>query len=99
MECCGKRFLFTGDVGLETEEMLVSEGLVSDVDVLKVSHHGSRYASGNDFLAMTRPELSVISVGKYNLYGHPSPETVERLEKAGSKVLRTDKDGAVIFRF
>ena len=99
MECCGKRFLFTGDVGLETEETLVSEGLVSDVDILKVSHHGSRYASGNDFLEKTKPELSVISVGKYNLYGHPSPVTVERLEKAGSKVLRTDKDGAVIFRF
>ncbi|MBO4681761.1 MAG: DNA internalization-related competence protein ComEC/Rec2 [Clostridiales bacterium] len=99
MDCCGKRFLFTGDIGLEEEKLLVSENVVPDVDVLKVSHHGSRYASGSDFLEKAKPELSVISAGKYNLYGHPSPKTLERLEKAGSKVLRIDKDGAVIFSF
>ena len=99
MDCCGKRFLFTGDVGLEEEKLMVSENVVPDVDVLKVSHHGSRYASGSEFLEMAKPELSVISAGKYNLYGHPSPKTLERLEMAGSKVLRIDKDGAVIFRF
>ena len=99
MDCCGKRFLFTGDIGFDEEKLMVTEGTVPDVDVLKVSHHGSRYASCSDFLDKAKPELSVISAGKYNLYGHPSPKTLERLEKAGSKVLRIDKDGAVIFRF
>ena len=99
MDCCGRRLLFTGDIGLEEEKLMVSQNTVPDVDVLKVSHHGSKYASSSEFLEKAKPELSVISAGKYNLYGHPSPKTLERLEKAGSKVLRIDKSGAVIFRF
>ena len=99
MDCCGRRLLFTGDIGLEEEKLMVSQNTVPDVDVLKVSHHGSKYASSSKFLEKAKPELSVISAGKYNLYGHPSPKTLERLEKAGSKVFRIDKNGAVIFRF
>lgn len=99
MDCCGKEILFTGDIGFEEEKQMVSENTVPDVDILKVSHHGSRYASSSDFLVRAKPELSVISAGKYNYYGHPSPKTLERLEKAGSKILRIDRDGAVIFRF
>lgn len=99
LECCGKHILLTGDIGAETEEMLVSEGKIHDVDILKVSHHGSKYSSTEAFLSKSKPELSVISVSKNNLYGHPSPKTLERLAKAGSCIFRTDKDGAVIFRF
>ena len=99
MDCCGKKILFTGDIGLEEEEVMVSGNTVPDVDILKVSHHGSKYASSNDFLSQAKPEISVISVGKHNYYGHPNPKALERLEKAGSKIFRTDKDGAVIFRF
>ena len=99
LECCGKTMLFTGDIASETEEQLVSNGLVNDVDLLKVSHHGSRYSSCSSFLERSRPEISVIQVGKNNLYGHPSPMTVERLKRAGSEIFRTDTDGAVILEF
>lgn len=99
LDCCGKTMLFTGDIDAETEEILVSSDLVRDVDLLKVSHHGSRYSSCSSFLGSSKPEIAVIQVGKNNLYGHPSPKTLERLAKTGSEVYRTDIDGAVILEF
>lgn len=85
--------LFTGDISSEVERDLLSA--VPDCDILKVPHHGSRYSSSEVFLEAVRPELALISAGKDNSYGHPHLETIERLEKAGSKILRTDKYGAV----
>ena len=99
LDCCGTKMLFTGDIAFETEDALISKGLVSDVDILKVAHHGSRYSSGNSFLEKTRPEISVISAGKNNRYGHPSPYTLKRLENTGSRIYRTDRSGAVILSF
>lgn len=99
LECCGKEILFTGDIGFETEDELVSMDIVNEIDVLKVSHHGSRYASGKSFLDKVRPEMSVISAGRNNIYGHPSPVTVKRLEDTGTRILRTDQEGAVILEF
>ncbi len=99
LECCGKEILFTGDIGLETEDELISMNIIHDVDVLKVSHHGSRYASGKGFLEIARPDISIISVGRNNIYGHPSQFTVGRLEDSGSRILRTDQNGAVIIEF
>ena len=99
LDCCGKEILFTGDIGLETEDLLVSEGIIHDIDILKVSHHGSKYASGSAFLNKAKPELSVISAGRNNIYGHPSPATLSRLNEAGSKVYRVDLEGAVIMEF
>ena len=99
LECCGTKMLFTGDIGLEEEAQIVSEGLIGDVDVLKVSHHGSKYASSNEFLEIAKPEISVISAGRNNLYGHPNKATLARLEKSGTSIYRTDLQGAVIFEF
>lgn len=99
IECCGMTFLITGDIGTETEEILLSRGVLEGSDVLKVAHHGSKYSSGSGFLSQISPEIAVIQVGKQNLYGHPSPKTLARLEKGGSIILRTDIDGAVIFEF
>jgi competence protein ComEC len=78
---------------------LVSEGIIHDIDILKVSHHGSKYASGSAFLNEAKPELSVISAGRNNIYGHPSPATLSRLNESGSKVYRVDLEGAVIMEF
>lgn len=72
------RGLFTGDVGEETEKKLLS--VLSDVDFLKVGHHGSGYSSTQAFLDKIKPEVSVISCSESNTYGHPSPETIKRLE-------------------
>jgi len=65
------------------------------VNFLKVAHHGSKTSTTDAFLAAAHPAFGAISVGKDNSFGHPSPEVVERLEDAGVRVYRTDRDGAV----
>lgn len=85
--------LFVGDIGAETEKKLLPE--LEDVDFLKVGHHGSRYSSCQEFLDVVKPELAVISCSATNTYGHPSRETIERLEDAGAKIWYTMKGGAV----
>lgn len=88
-----KSFLFAADVAEEAEQDLVHLGKWMKSDVLKISHHGSRTSSSEDFLRITAPEIGVISVGGDNSYGHPNSETLERLQ--GIKAYRTDWDGAV----
>ena len=88
--------LFTGDIGMETEKKLQSAHRLEDVDFLKVAHHGSRYSTGEEFLNVVKPELAVISCSASNTYGHPSLETLRRLENAGTEICRTDRSGAVI---
>lgn len=88
-----KSFLFASDIAEEAEEDLVQLGKWLRSDVLKVSHHGSRTSSSEDFLRMAAPELGIISVGRDNTFGHPHRETLERLRKV--RVYRTDRDGAV----
>lgn len=78
--------LFTGDISSKIEEVLE----VSEVEVLKVAHHGSSYSTSNNFLDKIKPKLAVICVGK-NRFGHPTTEVLERLKKHSIKVLRTDK--------
>lgn len=88
--------LFTGDIGTETEERMA--GLLKDIDFLKVAHHGSRYSTGEAFLQKTRPEIAVISCSSTNRYGHPSSETIERLEQEGCRIWYTMESGAVTVR-
>lgn len=98
LEYQGFRALFTGDIGEETENKLLKKGCLSDVDFLKVGHHGSRYSSGTDFLETIRPEIGVISCSSNNTYGHPSREAIQRLETAGCRLKYTMKSGAVTLR-
>ena len=81
-----------GDLEPLAQERLV--GKIGEVDIYKVSHHGSRY---QDFQLLTElsPQLAIISVGAENTFGHPAPEVLSALELAGARVLRTDRDGAV----
>ena len=65
------------------------------MDFLKVGHHGSHYSTSQQFLDKIKPEYAIISCSSTNTYGHPAPEIVERLEKAGCKVGFTMKSGAV----
>ena len=90
--------LFPGDIGSETEKKLVQEGVIEDVEMLVVPHHGSRYSSSDSFLKVAGAELAVISCSEKNVYGHPSPEAVERLEEAGCQVEYTMKSGAVTIK-
>lgn len=91
----GKKILFTGDISSKIEDDLVPE--LGKIDILKVSHHGSEYSTSSNFIYGIRPNYSVISVGK-NSYGHPSPKVINRLEKIGSNVLRTDLEGEILFK-
>ena len=90
--------LITGDADSFVEKMLVKYCDVPDVELLIVGHHGSRNSSCEEFLRSTAPELAVISVGADNSYGHPAPETLERLQALGSEVHRTDEEGSVTVR-
>lgn len=87
--------LLTGDIGFPVEEELVSDAVLSRVEVLKVGHHGSKYASSEAFLDRLRPSLAIISAGQANRFGHPTAETLERLSSVGARVLRTDLTGDV----
>ena len=88
-------FLFTGDAGFPEERSIMATGADLRSDVLKVPHHGSRYASSTIFLSKVRPEVSIIEVGENN-YGHPSPKTLARFQKIGSVVYRTDVNGNIV---
>lgn len=87
--------LFTGDIGEPTELALLASGVLRKVEVLKVPHHGSKYSSSQKFLEAVSPSVAVISVGAKNSYGHPTGDTLMRLEAVGAKVLRTDQLGTV----
>ncbi len=87
--------LLSGDLGIEGEEELLKRECMKDVDVWKVSHHGSRYSGGKEFLEVLKPQLSLISVGKNN-YGHPSEEILQRLKNVGSVVQTTLERGALM---
>lgn len=66
-------------------------------DLLKVAHNGSLTSTTPELLAAIKPQWAIISVGAHNSFGHPRPEILERLAKAGTAVYRTDLDGAVSF--
>ena len=89
-------FLLCGDAADAAEAEMLSRGVGLRSDVLKVGHHGSATSSGAEFLKAVAPRWAVISCGRRNLYGHPRPETLERLREAGARVLRTDLDGGVV---
>lgn len=91
------RMLFTGDLEGEAERRLAAaSGADLKADVLKAGHHGSKNASSDEFLAEVTPRTAVISCGKDNPYGHPAPETLARLQKAGCRVFQTPESGAVM---
>jgi len=92
----GFSLLLTGDLGAPGEERLLASHAPVRALVLKVGHHGSRYSSTEEFLSATRAAVAVISVGARNPFRHPTPETLGRLEAAGARIYRTDRDGAVI---
>jgi len=88
-------FLFTGDISAKTEKELVEkQNLSLDSDVLKISHHGSKYSSAEEFLQAVSPQFAVIQAGKNNSYGHPAQETLARLKN--QQVFVTAENGDII---
>ncbi len=92
MECNDTKYLFTGDANYNVENSRAWE----EVDVLKVGHHGSRTSTTKKFLNQVKPKIALISVGKDNSYGHPTEDTLKRLNNIGSKIYRTDENGTIL---
>jgi competence protein ComEC len=88
-------FLLTGDVGADTERALAPQLTRSAVRVLKVAHHGSRTSTSAALVERWRPQVALISCGRGNTFGHPSPDVLGRLASIGARVLRTDRDGQI----
>ena len=95
--------LLTGDMSAEGEKTWLKkkeeekgEGDDVQVQILKVAHHGSGSSSCEEFLKQAAPDCAVISCGRGNRYGHPAPETIERLEKLEIAYLITMEHGAVL---
>lgn len=87
--------LLTGDVEEAGEENMICEGVLEDVDVLQVAHHGSDSSTTEEFLELVTPEYALISCGKDNSYGHPSKEVLRRLDKIGCLCYVTMENGCL----
>lgn len=91
------RVLLMGDAEIKEERDLERRHLLHHVDLLKVGHHGSKTSTAEAFVTAVSPEFAAISVGRKNRYGHPAEAVLEKLEKSGSKIFRTDLDGDLEF--
>jgi competence protein ComEC len=87
------RFVFPGDAGILMEHTVTAT--VGRATVLKVGHHGSATATSDAWLAAMAPSVAIVSVGRNNRYGHPSPDVIARLDARGVRVLRTDAQGLI----
>ncbi len=89
------RALLTGDAGAEAEEYMSQGAETGPVAVLKVGHHGSDTSTSPLFVNSFQPHVGVVSVGEENDYGHPTPDVMSRLQRAGAETFRTDRRGDV----
>lgn len=87
------KFLFMGDASIKTEEYLLNNYILPNVDILKVGHHGSYTSTSTDFINVIKPKYSVISVGENNIYKHPNKNVLDILDN--TKLFRTDVDGTI----
>jgi beta-lactamase superfamily II metal-dependent hydrolase len=90
------RILLAGDAEAREEEYMAGGPYTGPLTLLKVTHHGSNTSSTPLFLSRFPPKIAVIQVGADNPYGHPTPETLDRLQRAGARVFRNDEHGDVI---
>lgn len=87
--------MLAGDAEEQTEHRLLTKELNLQARVLKVGHHGSKYASTDDFLKRVKPEIAIVSCGAWNRYGHPAQPVLDRLRALNVKLYRTDLHGEI----
>jgi competence protein ComEC len=97
LEGRGLSAVFTGDASAEAEERMLRKGGNWAAHILKAGHHGSRFSSCDAWLAAVNPSVAIISCGRNNVYGHPSPDTLARIERHGIGIHRTDREGTLTF--
>ncbi len=88
-------FLLAGDIERPSERKILADEQLVGVNFLKIAHHGSKTSTTDPFLSASHPAFAAISVGRDNIFGHPSREVTGRLEAADVRVYRTDRDGAI----
>jgi competence protein ComEC len=93
--CGDVALLLTGDVSADVEREIAPKVTPARTRILKVAHHGSRTSSSAALLDAWRPQIALISAGRGNTFGHPTPEVIQRLESIGARIYRTDRDGQV----
>ena len=94
LDAGGDSMLFTGDSEVEAQQVLLDTGVLTDVDVLKMPHHGGDTSLPELFPAVA-PEVIAISVGQPNPYGHPNPTALAEAEATGAEIWRTDEHGTL----
>jgi competence protein ComEC len=87
--------LFMGDAEAQTEERILSRDIDLKAKIIKIAHHGSKYATTENLLKRVAPEAAIISDGAWNRYGHPAQSVLDRLKAANAKVFRTDLQGEI----
>jgi beta-lactamase superfamily II metal-dependent hydrolase len=87
--------LLTGDAEEQTEHRMLTKDLNLTVKILKVAHHGSKYATTLDFVTRVKPSVAIISCGDWNRYGHPAQVVLDRLKATDVKLYRTDLQGEI----
>lgn len=87
--------LFTGDASEKIEKELIKEKINLKSDILKVSHHGSKTGTSEEFLKSVKPKIALIGVGENNKFGHPTEDVIKRLTENKVKIYRTDRNGEI----
>ena len=95
----GYSWLLMGDVEAEGEHQLLAGRSLPKIDVVKVGHHGSATSSSSEFIDRVTPDIAIISVGEDNRYGHPDEDVLERYQKHGVSILRTDLNGTIRYTY
>jgi competence protein ComEC len=97
-ESRGASVLILGDINDKSDEYMAKTRDLPTVSVLVAGHHGAKTATSQTILEKTSPKYVIISVGR-NSFGHPAPETLDRIEAVGAEVRRTDINGTIFYRF
>ena len=97
LDFMGKKWLFTGDASIESENSILNSHYNIDCDILKVGHHGSNTSSSDAFIKACSPSEAIISCGAKNKYGHPNKEVINRLISYNVKIRRTDIEGTISY--
>jgi len=87
--------LLAGDAEDQTEHRMLTKDLNLKATVLKVGHHGSKYATNQEFVDRVKPEVAIVSCGEWNRYGHPAQVVLDRLKSANTRLYRTDLQGEI----
>lgn len=94
----GSFALMSGDIEGDVEQEVLRRVESPRSDLLKVPHHGSNSSSSEEFIRHVAPKIAIISCGRRNIYGHPSPRVLDRYEQFGVRVFRTDRDGGIVVK-